>query len=663
MKGYVILRVIILSFLFVLQIKAVEPLKFDPDYVPPAFLELKTQLYNPAGYLPLWYKMKQDIEAKGAGNDVDLYYLYRDRILYHYEHSELDSLKKYTSVFKDLCLKVGDEYHYYRSWDLLCDLMLFSNLDLESIAEHQKMQEDASKRKSEIGLAFSTIRIGMNYTVRREFAKAEPYFKQPLKVFEEMKCWNDYIISASNYIIVLLHIGHKEEAVSTYLHLDSIANAFIAGNDIEKNARRIIAIKEMASEVYANLDKEQKDTLFLKKKLNELEDFYRKVPHVSRIHLYTSKIHYATVTNDLPELIAYQDSAILYYMKGNNKIALSDVYYQMAENLFKLQKYKDAYLTLHKHVDLNDSIYKDDFQKQLSEMATRYNVNKLELEAQKVRMDARNTQYYYACALVVILTIALLVGIRFYLHKLKSNRLLEKQAQELIHANERVHKAQLIKSAFIQNMNHEIRTPLNAIVGFSECLAEIPMEPEEIREISGTIKKNSDHLLKIINDTISMANLDNDEFALNYQEVSLDTLCSGLIDEMQKYVQEGVKLYYTPGKVDFKLMSDKDIVSQILNNLLHNALKFTHDGEVELSYQIDAGKKELRLYVRDTGPGISSELKEKIFERFYKVDTFIQGAGLGLSLCRILAKQLGACVYLDDNYQNGCLFVFAHPLK
>lgn len=663
MKSYLTLIAMCFSFLYISRIEAREPMKFDPDYVPPAFSELKAQIYNPAAYLPLWYKVQKEIEAKEGDKTIDLYYLYRNRISYHYEHTELDSLKKYTPIFKELCLKVGDEYQYYRTWDLLCDLMLFSNLDLESIAEHQKMQEDASKRKSEIGLAFSTIRIGMNYTVRREFAKAEPYFKQPLKVFEEMKCWNDYIISASNYIIVLLHIGHKEEALSTYLHLDSIANAFIAGNDMEKNARRIIAIKEMAAEVYANLDKELQDTLFLKKKLNELEDFYRKAPNVSRIHLYTSKIHYATVTNNFRELIAYQDSAILYYMKGNNKIALSDVYYQMAENLFKLQKYKDAYLTLHKHVDLNDSLYKEDFQKQLSEMSTRYNVNKLELEAQKARMDARNTQYYYACALVIILAIALLVSIRFYLHKLRSNRLLEKQAQELIHANEKVHKAQLMKSAFIQNMNHEIRTPLNAIVGFSECLAEIPMEPEEIQEMSCTIKKSSDHLLKIINDTISIANIDSDESVLTCQEISLDAFCSTLVQEMQQDAQPGVKLYYTPGQTDCKLISDKNIMYQILNNLLHNALKFTQNGEVEVSYQIDKSRKELILYVRDTGPGISSELKEKIFERFYKVDNFTQGAGLGLSLCRILAGQLGARVYLDDNYQEGCLFVFIHPLK
>lgn len=662
MKGYAALTTIFFIFLFTSQIEAKEQMKFDPDSVPPAFSELNSQIYNPATFLPLWYKLYGEIEAKESDKTVDLYYLYRDRILFHYENGELDSLKKYTPIFKDLCLDVGDEYQYYRSWDLLCELMLFSNLEEESIVEHQKMQDDATERKSEIGLAFSTIRIGMSYATRREFAKAEPYFQHPLNVFEKMKCWNDYIISASNYIIVQLHIGHKEEALSTYLHLDSIANAFIAENDIEKNARRIIAIKEMASEVYSELYKEPKDTLILKKYLNEMEDFYRKVPNSPRIHLYNSKIHYATVTNNFPELIAYQDSLAQYYIKCENRVGLSDIYYNMAESQFKLQKYKDAYLTLHKHVELSDSIYKKDFQEQLTEMSTRYNVNKLELDAQKARMDARNTQYYYACALIIILTIALLISLKFYLHKLKSNHLLEKQAQELIQANERVQKAQLVKTAFIQNMNHEIRTPLNAIVGFSECLASIPMEPEEIQEMSSLIKKNSDNLLKLISDTIAIANIDSDESALNYQDISLDELCTSLIQEMQANATQDVKLYYTPGKTDCTFTSDRSIVTQILSNLLHNALKFTQCGEVELSYGIDNDKKELHLYVRDTGPGVSSELKEQIFERFYKVDSFTQGAGLGLSLCRILAERLKAHVYLDDSYHEGCLFVLAHPI-
>lgn len=183
------------------------------------------------------------------------------------------------------------------------------------------------------------------------------------------------------------------------------------------------------------------------------------------------------------------------------------------------------------------------------------------------------------------------------------------------------------------------------------------------RKCVSTIKKNSDNLLKIISDTITIAHIDSDETTLNYQNLSLNLFCSELVYEMQEYAQPGVKLHNTPCEPDTYLMSDKDTLHQIMYNLLHNALKFTQSGEVEISYRVDEGKKEVRIYVRDTGPGISAELKEKIFERFYKVNDFVQGAGLGLSLCSILAERLEARIYLDDNYHEGCLFVLVHPLK
>lgn len=654
----ILYTIIFLTFLFSLELKAQEAMKFNPDSIPSIFAKLSKQQSDSAEYMSLWYKIKQDIEAEKGDNTADLFFLYKDRIGYHFYNRELDSLKKYTPIFKDICLQLHNEYYYYKSWDLLCDVMLFGNFPEEEISEQQKMYDDAMQRNSEIGMAYSTSRIGIGYITRREFAKAEPYLQQSTKQFEDMKYWDEYISTAANYIITLMHLEQYEEARNTFLHMDSLANSFIQKGETAKKAHSIILIKDMAFEVY----KEQKDTTLLKKYLKEIDDTYRNSTDVPRLYLYEVKMQYAELTNNLSELIAYQDSTALFYLENNNMIGLSDIYLEKARYLYKTHKYKEAYQALYQHVELNDSIFREDFQNQLNEMSTRYNMNKLELDAQMIRMRARNMQYYYACALIVILLVTLIIGIKFYLHKLKSNHLLQKQAQELIHANEKVQKAQLMKTAFIQNMNHEVRTPLNSIVGFSECLASIPMSQDEIKEISSTIKKNSDNLLKIISDMLTIANMDSDESMLSYQNISVDTLCSDLVQEMQEYAQPGVKLYYSPCKTDYILSSHTDTVRQILTNLMHNALKFTQNGEVELSYRIEDSAKELRFYVRDTGPGVSNELKETIFERFYKVDSFVPGAGLGLSLCRVLAKRLEAQVYLDDSYKEGCLFVFAHPL-
>ena len=634
-------------------------MKFRADSIPAYYKELKKKEADPSSYLSLWNDLKRKTDEQRGDKTLDYYYLYRNLTNFFYYQSKVDSLKKYTPIFKDLCLKVNDEYYYYRSWDLLCEMMLFSNELKEEVAEHQKMYEDALKRKSDIGMAYSTSRIGMSYATRSEYAKAQPYLRQSLELFEKRKSWNEYITISSNYIIILKGLEKEKEALCTFHRLDSLADSFLASDDITPHAARILMIKDMASEIY----QQPEDTAILKKYLKQIEEVYAKVPNLSPIYRYNSKENYAKLRNNLTEIIAYQDSAAQYYLEKNNMINLSRMYKGLAKSLYKARKFEKAYLMLDKYISLDDSIHREEFQEQLSELSTRFNINKLELEAQKASMRARNLQYYYACALIGILLVTLIVGIKFYLHKLRSNRLLQQQADELLQANERVQQAQLMKTAFIQNMNHEVRTPLNAIVGFSECLTQMQLSSEDTQEICSTIKENSDKLLKIIGDMISIANIDSGDNTLNLQPVSLDKCCSQLIDEMREGIKCDIKLYYTPQSNDLTVITDESIVHQILSNLLHNAIKFTNQGEIELSYRTDEKRGKLFLLVRDTGSGIDESLKEKIFERFYKIDSFVPGSGLGLSLCRVLAERLSGEVYLDCSYKQGSLFVFVQPLK
>lgn len=634
-------------------------MKFRSDSIPAYYKQLREKETDPSSYLSLWNDLKRKADGQRGDKTVDYYYLYRNLTNFFYHRNDVDSLKKYTPVFKDLCLKLNDEYYYYRSWDLLCESMLFSNELKEEVTEHQKMYEDALKRQSDIGMAYSTSRIGMSYATRSEYAKAQSYINQSLGLFEKRKCWNEYITMSSNYIIILKNLDKEEEALHTFHRLDSLADTFLASDDITPHAARILMIKDMASEIC----QQPEDTVMLKKYLKEIEEVYKKVPNLSPIYRYNSKEKYANLTNNLTEKIAYQDSAAQYYLKKRNMINLSRIYKDMAKSLYKTQKFEKAYLMLNEYISLNDSIHRKEFQEQLSELSTRFNINKLELEAQKASMRAHNMQYYYACALIVILLITLIVGIKFYLHKLRSNRLLRQQADELLHANERAQQAHLMKTAFIQNMNHEVRTPLNAIVGFSECLTQMQFGVEDTQEICSTIKENSDKLLKIIGDMISIANIDSGDNTLNFRPLSLDKCCKQLIDEMQEGIKSDIKLYYTSSHDDLSVITDESIVHQILTNLLHNAIKFTGQGEIELSYRTDEKRKKLFFLVRDTGPGIDESLKERIFERFYKVDSFVPGSGLGLSLCRVLAERLSGEVYLDCSYKEGSLFVFVQPLR
>lgn len=659
MRNGLYLIVILCTFLLSTQTKAQKEVKFNQDSIPPAFSKLKIYYNQPEVYLSHWEKIKKDIDNKKGDKTTDLFYLYKDKNYFHYKHGDIDSMKKYTPIIKDLSLRLHNEAEYYRNWSLLCANIIYANASEDDMKELDKMYNDALDRKSEVGLAFSLNEIANFYGANKNYAKALPYITQAMQLFEKLKFWDEYTPLCANYMVILMSMDKKQEAQNVFYHLDSLADVSLNTSTINMDTTRILMIKDMASVVFT----EPQDTIVLRKYLTEMENLYRKSPHVSRIYLYSTKKEYATLKGDFDILLAYLDSCAEYYQNSHNMTNLKRMYNNKASALHQSHRYDEAYLMLRKYVSLSDSLYKNDTQKQLNELSTRYNLNKLELEARGLSLKARNIQFFYACTLIVVLVVALIIGIKFYRHKLKNNRLLKKQAQELQQANEKAQQAQLMKTAFIQNMNHEVRTPLNAIVGFSECLAEIPLSKAETKEISATIKKNSDKLLKIISDMISIANIDSGDQRLTYQEIPVNELANKLLQEMKEYIQPKVKFYYTPCQTDYILSSNEDIVHQILINLLHNALKFTSSGEVELSYEVDNKNNKLHFHVRDTGIGVKSELKEKIFSRFYKVDSFVPGAGLGLSLCRILAERIEARVYLDDTYQDGCLFTFEHPLK
>lgn len=657
MKSCIFLITILFTFLLPSAIRAEKQIEFQPDSIPPIFAELKKYHHQRTSYLSLWNEIKEEVDSKTGNRDIDLYYLYQDRNYFHYYQGDVDSVKKYTPIIKNICRRLNYEKGYYKNWYYLCMSIIFSQNDHEKINEMEEMYNEAHSLKSEIGMAFSLNVIGNFYGTELNYEKAKPYIEQAMHLFEQLQYWDEYSTLTANYITILKHMEQATVAKQAFYHLDSLANITYHGKAL-MTPITIAMIKDIAADVFTA----PQDTLILKKYIKELEELYQKHPSMPPMYLYNTKWKYAALKNDESGVIAYLDSNANYYKDTHDIVNLKRMYHNIARKLNSFGRYKEAYEKLTTFTNLSDSLTMTDTRQQLNELSTRYNMNKLELEAKNISLRARNMQFIYACVLIFVLVCTLIIGVKFYLHKLKVNRILQKQTDELKQANDRAQRAQSMKTAFIQNMNHEIRTPLNSIVGFSECLTQIPMNPEEVKEITTTIKKSSESLLKIISDMISIANLDSETETLKYTDISIDTFCREIIHEMSEYSQPGVKLFYTPDKKDMSFSSNEYVVHQIFSNLLHNALKFTTKGEVEIKYKVDEEAQKIYFCVRDTGPGVDSKLKEKIFERFYKIDDFVPGAGLGLALCRILAERIGAHIYLDDNYHPGCLFVFEHPL-
>ena len=231
----------------------------------------------------------------------------------------------------------------------------------------------------------------------------------------------------------------------------------------------------------------------------------------------------------------------------------------------------------------------------------------------------------------------------------------------LIEARNHAEESDRLKSAFLANMSHEIRTPLNAIVGFSDVLP-MAQNDEERAELVNLIKQNNARLLRLFDDMANMAKLEAGIETVKKERFDLNQLLMDVADKFaDKSKITGVKIEVETTDNAVYPVSDRNRIREILNQYMDNALKFTTKGTVSLGYQMDNGL--LRIWVRDTGKGIpANHCNDHLFERFVKVDEFVPGSGLGLSICRSMALSIGGRVGVESKVNVGSLFWVEIPV-
>lgn len=234
------------------------------------------------------------------------------------------------------------------------------------------------------------------------------------------------------------------------------------------------------------------------------------------------------------------------------------------------------------------------------------------------------------------------------------------RSNELIEAKQRAEEADRMKSVFLANMSHEIRTPLNAIVGFSEIIALTEDEVEKA-EYLNIIQKNSNLLLQLINDILDLSRIESGKSEMNFQLVEM----TGLIDEVEKVhrlkMKTAIRLNVIRPDEEIWIMVDRNRITQVLFNFLSNAIKNTHEGAITLGLEVCG--EWLKVYVTDTGCGIAKEKLPLIFNRFEKLNDFVQGTGLGLPICQSLVERLGGKISVESEVGVGSTFVMTLPYR
>lgn len=237
----------------------------------------------------------------------------------------------------------------------------------------------------------------------------------------------------------------------------------------------------------------------------------------------------------------------------------------------------------------------------------------------------------------------------------------KKMEQELTTAKDLAEESNRLKSAFLANMSHEIRTPLNAIVGFSGILASTE-EEEEKQEYVSIIENNNTLLLQLISDILDLSKIEAGTLELNYSNIELNELMRELERGFLLRVKtDAVKLEFVEPAGPCMAYTEKNRLSQLMINLVTNAIKFTEKGSIRFGYEMR--ENELYFYVTDTGCGIPKDKQQNIFGRFVKLNSFAQGTGLGLSICKTLMDHMGGRIGVESEEGKGSTFWFTLPYK
>jgi len=309
----------------------------------------------------------------------------------------------------------------------------------------------------------------------------------------------------------------------------------------------------------------------------------------------------------------------------------------------------DAY---REYISLKDSVTNAAFYNDLANLRARHDVDKLELANKKMELEAAHSRtklLVMGGGLVLLLLVCCSLGYISYSR--------HKYGLQLKQAKDKAEEADRLKSAFLANMNHEIRTPLNAIVGFSQVLVD-EEDRETRQEFADIIQNNNELLQRLIADVLDLSKIESNSMPLIYKDQDIPTLMKEIYMILLR-MHEGVELELYDCE-ELVMETDRNRLTQILTNLLTNAIKHTQEGSIRFGYKRSALSVE--FFVQDSGEGIPEDKIDTIFSRFVQLDNWSKGVGLGLAICQGLVEQMGGNIRVTSRVGEGSVFYVTLPL-
>ena len=588
------------------------------------------------------------------GAKLDYYY-------YGQGENRTDSVIAGVNRLKRFARSVGNAELYYWAWAAsMVNYYIIQGEYNIALLEAEKMLQVAKKEGKQESIAECYYALANVYTAKGLVKKSQEFMLKEIDIFENANVFR-YNISCQ-----------YSDAAKIYIDLGEAEKAPELLKKALKTSRSTYH-EVTAKLVYVSLYLAQGDTAAARKALEECRQMYMGEPSMKRhIHyLYDVEIDYNWRVGNYNKALSVLDERETELRKKNNLTTLMALRKTKADILWDMNRkeeaaglYRDFLLEQKKEKERNEEITTSEFATMLNLQQLNAEKVRLEKTSQKKQLQNTRTILFSVLGLLCIVVIFLWQQrkLNAKLHRAKNkldeqNRTLIKAEEELRKAKEAAEQSNWLKTMFIQNMSHEIRTPLNSIVGFSGVLVDMLDEKEDIGQYVALIESNSKLLLKLVGDILDISILDS-EVEIKHNAVDVNACCQASIDAAGASFDPGVRLIFEPACDELIINSNYSYIVQVLDNLLGNASKFTHVGSVTLTYEVKKEENQLIFTVTDTGIGIPVEEQERVFERFVKLDNFSQGAGLGLSICRIVAERLGGYLRIDKGYTQGTRVIF-----
>ena len=619
-------------------------------------------------------------EARRQGNAASEAEARVDRILDYFNVAIYDSIFHLSRDMMKFCEKHGMVRKKMQAWHMLVGAYHFTGQYNQALREVKLMYKEAHRLGSEYGESMAYFNMGNIYYSMNHIKESADAFEKSIPLMQKID--PNVLLEMYPYYCDALESLHRYEKLDSVTHQwwqvierrfaqgDErdmkvlMANYFIACAQAKIGKGKLDEAERMLNQVEKNLPgKNSYEYLFLlfyRAKLRMLQGNYHEA-----LDLNAERIRMCSVIDDKPTLIP--------------------VHKQRADILMRAGRYKEAAQMYARTLELSDSLNQANTRTQLNELRTMFKVDELEsvnaehemrLEEMEMHSTLQRSRFVSIITAIVALTLLFVMLIIFYAARRlkKKNRELAQRNSELKVARERAEASLKMKTDFIHQISHEIRTPLNVLSGFSQILTakNDPLDPDVRRSINHRIAESTGRIVNLVNKMLELSEANSEKIIEREDEVTVLTLTENAIE------QSGVRSFEM---TDFECHVDEDVTDVLLVTnlkqavrtiyfLIGNARKFMQpsgenlrQGTIRLLVSQSADKHFVQFAVEDTGVGIPAEEAEHIFDEFVQLNEYYDGAGIGLTVARSIARRLGGDVVLDTSYTAGARFVFTLPKK